>query len=188
MHEHLTAASGPGPWSGLPDGGSAPADGQAWSYSAAISEIASAIGDTRWLVLISGGLLASDIAGAAVAVAELLGRRDAVAVGSVGLLVPVMLSWLVTAALLLLADRPVAGALGELRRVTGAQIDPSAPWLPLGVRPLPASDLEWSHVVPLIAAVTIRHARARLALSSAILTTAGLLLWMVLSLAIAAVI
>jgi hypothetical protein len=118
----------------------------------------------------------------------LLGRRDAVAVGSVGLLVPVILSWLVAAVLLLLAERPVAGALGELRRATGAQVDPSAWWAPVGVLPLPASDLEWSNVVPLIAAVAIRHARARLALSSAIVTTAGLLLWMVLSLAMVVVI
>jgi hypothetical protein len=165
-----------------------PADGQGWSYPAAIFDIISSIGDTRWLVIICGCLLAADISGAAVTVAELLGRRDAVAAGSVGLLVPVILSWLVAAVLLLLAERPVAAALGELRRATGARVDPSAWWAPLGVRPLPASDLEWSHVVPLIAAVTIRHARVRLALSSAIVTTAGLLLWMVISLAIAAVI
>ena len=187
MHEHL-AASEPGPWPGLPQEDRTPADGLAWSCPAAISEITAAIGDTRWLALISGGLLAADIAGAAATVAELLGRRDAVAVGSVGLLVPVVLSWLVTAVLLLLAERPVAGELGELRRATGARVDPSAWWAPVGVLPLPASDLEWSHIVPLIAAVTIRHARARLALSSAIVTTAGLLLWMVLSLAIVAVI
>jgi hypothetical protein len=187
MHEHLAAAE-PGPWPGPRQADRTPVDGLAWNYPAAISEITSAIGDTRWLTLISGGLLAADIAGAAAMVAELLGRRDAVAVGSVGLLVPVILSWLVAAVLLLLAERPVAGALGELRRATGAQVDPSAKWAPVGVLPLPASDVEWSHVVPLIAAVAIRHARAGLALSSAIVTTAGLLLWMVLSLAIVVVI
>jgi hypothetical protein len=186
MHEHR-AASEPGPWPGLPREDRTPADDLAWGCPAAISEITSAIGDTRWLTLISGGLLAADIAGAATIVAELLGHRAAIAVGSVGLLVPVILSWLVTAVLLLLAERPVAGELGELRRATGARVDPSAWWAPLGVLPLSASDLEWSHVVPLIAAVTIRHARARVALSSAIVTTAGLLLWMVISLAIVAV-
>jgi hypothetical protein len=187
MHEHRVASE-PSSWPGLPREDRTPADGLAWSCPATISEITSAIGDTRWLTLISGGLLAADLAGAAATVAELLGRRGAVAVGSVGLLVPVILGWLATAVLLLLAERPVAGELGELRRAIGARVDPSAWWAPLGVLPLPASELEWSHVVPLIAAVTIRHARARFALSAAIVTTAAFFLWMVLSLAIVAVI
>jgi hypothetical protein len=96
--------------------------------------------------------------------------------------------WLAAAALLLHAERPVAGALGELRQATGAQVDPSAPWPPVGVRQLPASQLRWSHVVPLIGATTIRHARARLALAAAITASAALLLWMLLALAVAAVI
>jgi hypothetical protein len=136
---------------------------------------------------VSGGLLAADIGGAAVPVAELLRHRDAIALGSVGLLVPVLLCWLVTTALVIRAERPVADALGWLRWATGARVDPSAPWVPLGVRPLPDSVLEWPHVEPLIAAAVIRHARARLALRAAIVTSAGLLLWMVFSLAFAAV-
>ena len=152
-----------------------------------ISDITTVISGTRHLALLAAALLAADIAGASAATAALLGRRGAVAAGSVGLLVPVLLSWLVAGSLLLLAERPVAGALGELRRETGARVDPAAPWRPAGVRPMPASELQWSHVVPLIAAATVQHARARLALGAAIVTTAGLLLWLVLSLGFAAV-
>jgi hypothetical protein len=56
------------------------------------------------------------------------------------------------------------------------------------VQPPPAPDLAWSGAVRLIGTVAIRHGRARLALSSAILTTAGFLAWMVLSLTIATII
>ena len=120
--------------------------------------------------------------------AELLGRRDTVAVGTVGLLIPVALSWLVAAALLLWAERSVADAVGELRWMTGAPVDLSPGCSLAGVQPSPAPDLAWSHAVRLIGAVAIRHGRARLALSSAVLTTAGFLAWMVLSLTIAAII
>jgi hypothetical protein len=186
MHEYLSYVSGPSPWPGEPRE-SLPAGGRAWNYPAAVSEIIAAIGDTRWLVLMSGGLLAADLGGAAASVAVLLRHRDAIAMGSVGLLVPVLLCWLVTTALLIRAERPVADALGGLRWATGARVDPSAPWLPLDVQPLPDSDLEWAHVEPLIAAAVIRHTRARLALCAAIATSAGFLLWIVVSLASATV-
>jgi hypothetical protein len=155
--------------------------------SAAIDEFASAIGDTRWLFLISGALLAADVAGAAATVAVLLGRGGTVAVGNVGLLVPVALSWLAASALLLWAERPVTDAVGELRWVTGAPVDlaASSPWL--GVRRPPPADLAWSCVARLIGAVAVRHGRARLALCAAILTSVGFLTWMVLSLTISAV-
>jgi hypothetical protein len=153
---------------------------------AAINEVLSVLGDTRRHILISGGLLAVDLVGAASVASALLGRGGVVAPGTVGLLMPVLLGWLVTAVLVLLAERPVVGALGELRRATGAPVNPSAPWSPLGVLPLAAADLNCNHVVPLIAAANIQHARARLALSAAVITTAAFLLWMALSLAVAA--
>ena len=123
-----------------------------------------------------------------IATAELIGRAGPVAVGTVGLLIPVALSWLVAAALLLWAQRPVADALGELRWVTGAPVDLSMRCPPLGVQPTPASDMEWSQVVRLIGAIAVWQGRARLTLASAILTTAGFLAWMVLSLTVAAII
>ncbi len=188
MREHCATASGPAPWPGVPREGSAPARGQARSRPAAIAEVTAIAGGTRSLFLTSGGLLAAGVAGAVAVAAELLGRADAVAVVSVGLLIPVALSWLVAAALLLWAQRPVADALGELRWVTGAPVDLSAPCQPLDMQPPPTSDMEWSHIVRLIGAVTVRHGRARLALGWAIVTTAGILAWIVLSLTFAAII
>ena len=113
MREHRATTSGPAPWPGVPHAGSAPAWGQARSHSTAIAEITVAIGSTRWLFLISGGLLAADIAGAVAVAAALLGHPGAVTVATVGLLMPVALSWLVAAALLLRAQQPVTDALGE---------------------------------------------------------------------------
>lgn len=143
------------------------------------------MGETWWLVLVSGGLLAADVAGAGATVAELLRHRDAIAMGSLGLLVPVMLCWLVAATLVARAEWPVADALGGLRWATGARVDPSAPWLPSGTRLL--RDSEWALVEPLIAAAVTRHMRARIALCAAIVTSAGFLLWIALSLAFAKV-
>ena len=153
-----------------------------------IAELASAIGDPLSLLLISGGLLAADLAGAAATVAILLTHGGAVAVGTAGLLIPVALSWLVAAALLLWAERPVADAVGELRWMTGAPVDLAAPCSPWGVHPPPTAHLAWPCMVRLIGAVAIRHGRARLALCAAIFTTSGFLAWMLLSLAIATVI
>jgi hypothetical protein len=192
MREHLTAPLEPPPWPGPQNHDPASRDfedlaGDEAGCPAAVSEITTAIGDTRWLILVSGALLAADVAGEALATAELLGRRDSVALGLVCLLVPVMLSWLVATALLLAAERPVTSALGELRRVTGAPVDLAAPWRPIGVRRLTAAELDWSHVVPLIGAAATRHGRARQALFASVITTAGLLGWLLLSLAISAV-
>jgi hypothetical protein len=188
MREHCAAASGPAPWPGIPRGGSAPARGQARSTQADIAEVTLAIGRTRWLFLVSGGLLAADIAVAAATALALLSHGGAVAAVSVGLLLPVMLSWLVAAALLLWAERPVADAVGELRWVTGAPVDFSVPCSPLDAGQSSAPEPTWPHVVRLIGAVAVRQGRARLALSSAILATAGFLAWLVLSLTIAAII
>jgi hypothetical protein len=106
--------------------------------------------------------LTADIAGGAVVMSALLGRKEIAALSALGLLLLVMLSWLRTSALVILAEWPVAVAFGELRRATGAPVDPSAPWLPTGARPMVASDFGWDQVVPLIAAANLRHARARL--------------------------
>jgi hypothetical protein len=153
---------------------------------AVIAESISAIGDTRGLFLVTGGLLAADVAGGAVTMALLLGRGGTVALVTIGLLIPAALAWLAAAVLLLWAERPVADAVGELRWVTGAPVDLAAPGRPLGLCPPPADDLRWSYVVRLIGAVAIRHGRARLSLCAAILTTAGFLAWMMLSLTIVA--
>ena len=148
----------------------------------AVTDVISVTGDTRWLMYISAGLLAAVLVGAAIVTSTLLNRGDALAFGAVGLLTPVVVSWLATAVLVLLAEGPVTTGFGILRCVTGAALNPSAPWSPLGVRPLADSEVSWDHVVPLIAAATRQHARARLALWAAVVTTVEFLVWMTLAL------
>jgi hypothetical protein len=177
MHEQHVSPREPGGWPGTPPPDRRLAGDQIYDCPAAITAVISIMGDTRRLSLISGGLLAGNLIGTSSVLSVLLGRGHVLALALLWLLLPVVLSWLATAAVVLAAERPVAGALGELRRATGAPIDLSAPWAPLGVRPL-AADLDWGHVVPLIAAANCQHTRARLALSAAILTTAAFFLWM----------
>jgi hypothetical protein len=183
MHEQLVSPSEPSAWPGTPHRGRGPAGEQVCSCPAAITEVISAIGDTRRLLLISGGLLAGDLVGIGSVVSALLGRGHAPSLASLCLLLPVAASWLVTGAVMLLAEQPVAGALGELRRATGAPVDLSAPWTPLGVRPPAGSALDWRQVVPLIAAANCQHTRARLAFSASVITTAAFFLWMPIALA-----
>jgi Crp-like helix-turn-helix protein len=56
MREQLTSPPDPGAWPGTPEGNRKPADREAYGYAADITEIVSVIGDTRRLILISGGL------------------------------------------------------------------------------------------------------------------------------------
>lgn len=152
-----------------------------------IAEAISAAADTRHLTLISGGLLTADVTGAAIAEYALLGHGHMVTWVSAALLVPAALAWVSAAARVVMAEQPVAGALSELRRETGAPIEPSAPWHSRGFRQLCDEEIEHRHVAPLIGASAIRHDRARTALSAAIIATGAFLLWAVLSISLTAV-
>jgi hypothetical protein len=149
---------------------------------AAVADVIAVIGDTRRLTQVAAGLLAAVLVGAATLGAALVGRGHVLAVGSVALLLPVAVSWLVTAALVLSSEVPVTRALGQLRQVSGAPLDLAAPWTPVGLRPLTDTEGNWGYVVSLIAAATHRHARARIALGGAVVTTAVFLAWMSLAL------
>lgn len=186
MREWLSLPAEPAAWPETPGSGSARADEATSDLTAAITDVISVTSDTRRLIYLCAGLLAAVLVGAATVASALLGRGHVLALGLVALLTPVILSWLVSAVLVLLAEGPVTSAFAELRRATGAPVDPSAPWSPLGVRPLADPEVTWGHVVPLIAAAARQHGRARLALSSVVITTAIFLLWMALSLAAAA--
>jgi hypothetical protein len=144
---------------------------------ATVPQVASLLSDTRALVLVSGALLTADIVGGAVVMSALLGRKEIAVLSVLGLLLLVLPSWMRASALVVHAEWPVAVAFGELRRATGAPVDPSAPWLPTGAQPMVLPDLGWEQAVSLIAAVNVRHARARLALSWAVITTIGLCVW-----------
>jgi hypothetical protein len=162
-------------------------DGPERRHDAAVADITSAMADSRRISFVVGGLLTANITGAAIAVSAFLGHGHQAASWAAVLLVPVMLSWLVAAISMITGEAAIASSLGELRRVTGAPVDLSAPWISLGVRPMAKDGIDWDHVVMLIAAANRYHARARLALSWAVITTVGFFLWLVLSLVIGAV-
>jgi hypothetical protein len=154
--------------------------------TAAVTQVIETTGDAHRLILSSVGLLATDLIAAAVVVAALFTRGHVLGLGMAGLLLPVVAAWVVTAVLVLLAEWPVAYAFGQLRWGTGAPVDPSAPWSPLGVLPLSDAAVTWDHVVPLIAAATVRQTRARRALLCAVLTTVAFFCWLTLALTAAA--
>jgi hypothetical protein len=186
MHEYLFPLAEASTWPGSAESERVLADAEAFDRTAAIADVIAVTGDTRRLSHISAGLLAAVLVAAATMGAALLVRGHPLALGSLGLLVPVLVGWLVAAALVLHSEGPVTSAFAVLRRATGAPVNPYAPWVPAGLEPLADSGVTWDYVVPLIAAARRQHERARLALSVAVLTTAAFLLWMVLSLAVAA--
>jgi uncharacterized membrane protein len=159
------------------------ADDQACNRLAALAGVVTVTGNTRRLTHVCGGLLAAVLVGAATVTAALAVTGKPTAIGFAGLLVPVVLSWLVAAVMLAVSETPVSRTFGEIRWMTGAPVDPSAPWSPLIAYPSADAEVTWDYVVALIAAATRQHARTRLALAAAVVTTALFLLWMTLSLA-----
>jgi hypothetical protein len=188
MHEYLSSPAETATWPKLPTRGPVLAADPAAARTADIAELISVAGDTRRLSLASAGLLAAVLVGTAAVGSALAVHGHVLALSSVAVLLPVAVSWLVTAVLVLAAERPLTGALGELRHVTGAVVDPSAPWSPVGVEPLPEAEVTWGLVVPLIGAAASQHARARLALGAAVFTTAAFAVWMTISLAAVALV
>jgi hypothetical protein len=192
MHDYSPSPARPRPWPAPPGQEPEPQDqerifaGAQATDRAAVAEIISITSDTRRLTHLSGTLLGAVLAGAATVAGTLLVRGHLLAVGTVALLIPLSISWLVTAALVLRSEGPLTGALAELRWATRAPVDPAAPWAPLGVRPCADSEVTWDYIAPLIAATRRQHERTRRALSAAVLTAAAFLAWMVLSLTMAA--
>jgi hypothetical protein len=168
------------------EGGSPPVTQRRWEPAVALARIISLLSDTRRLILVTGALLAASVVAVGIVSSVLLGRGIGFSLGSVGLLLPVLLTWMVSAVLLVQTESPVADVLGEVRRVTGAPVEPSAPWRSLGVRPMGEPDAEWDPV-QFIGIVNFQHSRARLALFWAVIATAGCLAWTVFMLAVAAV-
>ena len=154
----------------------------ACDHLSALSGVVTVTGYTRRLTHIGAGLLGAVLVGAATVTSALAVRGQPLTIGASGLLLPVVLSWLTAAVLLAVSESPVSRALGELRWMTGAPVDPSAPWSPLATCPPPNAEITWDYMMALIAAATRQHARARLALSASIVTAAAFLLWTAVSL------
>jgi hypothetical protein len=143
--------------------------------AATVTEMTSLLCDTSTIMQLAGGVLAVSAAGLVTAARWLV--TTAGHGWGLGLLAGAALCWVTAAVTLVRAERPVADALGDLRWRTGAPIDPSVPWVPIGMcRPV-VTELGWEQSLSLIAAANLRRARARLALRWAVITMGCVCLW-----------
>jgi hypothetical protein len=148
------------------------------SRSAALGALTQLLNDTRTGTGLAGALLTA--AAPSVAVTGMAWSRSLQAGASVCclvLLVPVLLTWVRAGVLLALAGRPVTGALAELRRHTGAPVQPGAPWVPGGMSQATAFDLGRWHTQSLVAAASLRQTRTQLALRWAMLAAGACCVW-----------
>ncbi len=144
-----------------------------------VREVAELLGDTRPGMLVSGFTVAAVTVGVAVVAAVLPMRLNAGAstLLSLALLFIVMASVIRTVVLMISAGRPLLDELGELRRETGAPVDPTVPWTPMRMRTATSEAPDWDRVRALIAAVYFRNSRINLALTWATLAIISFLTW-----------
>jgi hypothetical protein len=144
-----------------------------------LREMAELLRDSRPGMVISGVTVAAVTVGVvveAVAVPVNL-HAGAGTVVCLGLLAGLALSVVRTAALMLLAGRPLMNQLGELRRQTGAPVDPTVPWTPVRSLPLPPRSAVWDRAQHVLAAAHFRNARMHLALGWATVAMIGFCAW-----------
>ena len=146
---------------------------------AVIGEMAGLLRETRGNMLACAGLLG----GVAIGIAAETGESARVPrslladVINIGLMCPLFGCWLVAAVFLAIAGRPVLNALSEIRWVTGAPLDPRAPWLTL---PPPGADPEgwtWIRAHLLLGAARLARHRMQLADTWTCIAAACFLLW-----------
>lgn len=144
-----------------------------------LREMAELLRDSRPGMLVSGVTVAAVTVGVVVeAVAVPVNLHAGVGtVVCLGLLAVLALSVVRTAALMLLAGRPLMNQLGELRRQTGAPVDPTVPWTPVRSLPLPPRSAVWDRAQAVLAAAHFRNARMHLALGWATVAMIGFCAW-----------
>lgn len=152
-------------------------DGAASSV-AAIGTMTHLLDGTRTAARLAGALLTAAAVGVAVtATAWPVSLRAGATAYCLVLLAAVLLTWVRAGVLLALAEWPVTSALAELRRHTGAPVQPAAPWVPGGMGQATVFDLDRRHAQSLIAAASLRQARTQLALRWAVLAAGGFCVW-----------
>jgi hypothetical protein len=146
---------------------------------AVIGEMARLLRETRGHMLACAGLLGAIAIGiaaetGAAAHARRPGLTDVI---NIGLMCPLFLCWLVAAVLVAMAGRPVLNVLSETRWVTGAPLDPRAPWLTV---PPPGTNPEawtWVRAHLLVGAARMARYRIQLADTWTCVAAAAFLLW-----------
>src|SRR6266566_1685357 len=135
--------------------------------------------DTRPSVRMSRAIVVAVTVGAAVEAAAVPINLHA-GVGTVvclGLLAALALSVIRTTALMALAGRPLMNQLGELRRQTGAPVDPTVPWTPVRILPLASPAAVRDRAQRALAAAHFRSERLHLALGWATVAMIGFCAW-----------
>jgi len=156
-------------------------DGGRSSPIAAHRDMQELLRDGRTGMLVCGTTMAAVTVG--FALEEPL-TRSALHAGAASAVCAVMLivlavSMIRTAILMIAAGWPLVDELGELRRRTGAPVDPTAPWTSSGgsAGPFPMSG--WEHMRAVLAAAHFRSVRIHQALTWASITVACFFAWTV---------
>jgi hypothetical protein len=144
-----------------------------------LREMAELLRDARPGMLVSGIIVAAVTVGAVVeAIAVPINlRAGAGTVICLGLLAVLALCLARTAVLMVVAGRPLMDQLGELRRQTGAPVDPTVPWTPVRTLPLASPAAVWDRAQHVLAAAHFRNARVHLALGWSTAAMIGFCAW-----------
>jgi hypothetical protein len=146
---------------------------------AVIGDMAALLRDTRCDLLTSGGMLAAIMIGFALEAglsAHAL-RASVVGILNLAMLCGLLVSWLIAFLVLAWASKPVLSTLSELRWVTGAPLDPRAPWLTLPPPGVDAGEWTWFRAHLLLGAARLARYRMRLADTWTYLTAGCFLIW-----------
>jgi len=169
----LAMSTGPG--GRAPDGGDAAARESAQEL---LAEMAALIRDTRPSLVVSGSVAAAVLLGLATESMLLpLAGRGPGAVAAIALFAVVALCLLRTLTLIVLAGLPLAQSLSQQRVLSGAPLDPRAPWASI---PAPGTDPQawtWARAHLLLSQARFRADRIQAATSWALVTAAVFLAW-----------
>lgn len=146
-----------------------------------IGEMAWLLRDTRSSMFLGGGVLSAiTIAiGLEAAFSAHALRPGVLGAVNAGLLAGLLLCWLTAVIMLAVANRPVHGALSEIRWKTGAPMDPRAGWLTLPPKGSDSKEWTWARAHLLLAAARLARRRAQVADTWTYIAAAYFLLWTV---------
>lgn len=153
----------------------------------ALREMAELLRDTRPGMLVSGITVAAVTVGTAIEEMVLPMNLHAGAGTFLGLALLGILAVSVirTAVLMIVAGRPLMDELGELRRRTGAPVDPTVPWTPVRRMPTANPTPGWERARAVLAAAHFRNARIHLALTWATVAIISFSAWTLVQLFLA---
>jgi hypothetical protein len=144
-----------------------------------LGDMAGMLNDTRHTMLMGGGILAGLAVGIAIdtAFASAPLGSGAGRVLSVALLAGLIVCWLRSAGLLVLAGRPILGIVSNHRWKAGTPLDPRPRWLNLPSIDATPQEWTWIRAHLLLGAARIRMTRVQSALTWTFITAVLFLAW-----------